>query len=247
MQPTSRGQAPHQPADPWQGGSLTGDVVVETANQRSACLSLMPRWESDMATPKQSEPSLSLDRSQLLMTAAALTAAGTVPSAEAAGGHEFWPSSHRRRNRKHRRPRLGMFAPGPLGKLRKLPQRNIIRAEAGLPLLSIPKELRRMKQVTDAMAFEEFADRHRQAVWEEVLAPVRAARGEPNWRPTRLMEGLAFQAQVGKILRERFKVAQHHRTRVNRLGTLGAIASFIGYDEAPMAARTWHVRTLSKR
>ena len=42
------------------------------------------------------------------------------------------------------------------------------------------------------MAFEEFADRHRQAVWEEVLAPVREARGEPNWRPTRLMEGLAL-------------------------------------------------------
>ena len=65
-----------------------------------------------------------------------------------------------------------------------------------------------MKQVTDAMAFEEFADRHRQAVWEEVLAPMREARGDPHWRPSRLMEGLAFQAQVGKILRERFKVAQ---------------------------------------
>ena len=62
--------------------------------------------------------------------------------------------------------------------------------------------------VEDAMAFEEFADRHRQAVWEEVLGPVREARGEPNWRPTGFMEGMALQAQVGKSFRERFKVAQ---------------------------------------
>jgi hypothetical protein len=62
-----------------------------------------------------------------------------------------------------------------------------------------------MKNVDDAAEFEEFADLHRQAVWEEVLAPVREARGEPNWRPTRSMEGLAFQSRVSKILRERFK------------------------------------------
>ena len=85
-----------------------------------------------------------------------------------------------------------------------------IRQEAGLPLLSIPKELRRMKQAADATAFEQSADRHRQAVWEEVLGPVRADRGETNWRPTRLMEGLAFQAQVGRIFRERFELFQHH-------------------------------------
>jgi hypothetical protein len=82
------------------------------------------------------------------------------------------------------------------------------RAEDGLPLLSIPRELRRMKMVEDAMAFEQFADRHRESVWEEVLAPVREARGEPTWRPTGFMEGMGFQAQVSKVLRERFKVAQ---------------------------------------
>jgi hypothetical protein len=62
-----------------------------------------------------------------------------------------------------------------------------------------------MKQITDAMAFEKFAAIHRQAIWEEALASVREARGEPCWRPTRLMEGLALQAQVSKILRERFE------------------------------------------
>jgi hypothetical protein len=65
-----------------------------------------------------------------------------------------------------------------------------------------------MKQVTDAMAFEEFADRHRQAVWEEVLGSVRETRGEPNWYPSRFLDGLLYQSRVSRILRERFKVAQ---------------------------------------
>lgn len=45
---------------------------------------------------------------------------------------------------------------------------------------------------------------------ELVLGPMREAKGEPNWRPIRWMEGLAFQAQVGKSLRERFELSQHH-------------------------------------
>jgi hypothetical protein len=65
-----------------------------------------------------------------------------------------------------------------------------------------------MKQVTDAMAFEDFAARHRQEVWDEVLAPVRGAKGEPNWYPSRFLDGLLYQSRVSKILRERFKVAQ---------------------------------------
>ena len=60
------------------------------------------------------------------------------------------------------------------------------------------------------MAFEQYADEHRQPVWDEVLAPVREARGEPTWRPTGFMEGMGFQAQVRTILRERFELSQHH-------------------------------------
>ena len=71
--------------------------------------------------------------------------------------------------------------------------------------MPIPQELRRMKMVEGAAAFEEFADRHRQAIWNEVLASARQARGNRQWRPIRLMEGLASQAQVSRILRERFK------------------------------------------
>jgi hypothetical protein len=106
---------------------------------------------------------------------------------------------------------------GTAQKIEEITARNIIRAEARLPLLSVPQELRRMKMVADAMAFEDFADRHRQAIWEEVLAPVREARGEPNWRPTRLLEGYAFQAQVRKALRARFEATR--TSARHKLGT----------------------------
>ena len=89
-------------------------------------------------------------------------------------------------------------------RIEEIVARNRIRAEACLPLLSIPKELRRMKEADDATEFERFAAHHRQAVWDEVLRPVREAKDEPTWRPTRFMEGLAYQARVSKILHERF-------------------------------------------
>jgi hypothetical protein len=158
-----------------------------------------------MATPKQSEPSLGLDRRQLLASAAVITAAGIVPKAEAAQAANPGEVANAAELTTSDVPTWNVCA-GTARKIKEIAARNIIRAEAGLPLLSVPQELRRMKQVTDAMAFEEFAERHRQAVWNEVLGPVRETRGEPNWRPTRLMEGLAFQAQVSKILRERFEV-----------------------------------------
>jgi hypothetical protein len=160
-----------------------------------------------MARPKQSEPSLGLDRRQLLAATAAVAATGIVPNAKSAGAPNSAQAASVTKAWVSETPTLNVCAKT-AQKIEEIAARNIIRAEAGLPLLSIPRELRRMKQVTDAMAFEEFADRHMQAVWDEVLAPVRVARGEPNYRPTRLMEGLAFQAQVSKILRERFKVAQ---------------------------------------
>jgi hypothetical protein len=160
-----------------------------------------------MARPKQSESGLGLDRRQLLASVAVATTAGLAPIAEYAGPAYPAETASEATIPASDVPALNVCA-GTARKIEEIAARNIIRAEAALPLLSIPRELRRMKMVADAMAFEEFAAVHRQAIWEEVLAPVREARGEPNWRPTRLMEGLAFQAQISKILRERFKVAQ---------------------------------------
>ena len=62
-----------------------------------------------------------------------------------------------------------------------------------------------MKEAAEAEEFEAFAEAHRGKVWKEVLAPMREARGDPNWRPTRLLEGMALQAQVNTALRERFR------------------------------------------
>ena len=91
--------------------------------------------------------------------------------------------------------------------------RNRIRQEAQLPLLCIPRELRRMKTASDLAEFVRFAAVHRQAVWDEILAPVREAKGDPYWRPTGMMEGLGYQAQVSKVLRERFRVLQQNEKK----------------------------------
>jgi hypothetical protein len=72
---------------------------------------------------------------------------------------------------------LGNVCASTAQKIEEIAARNIIRAEAKLPLLSIPRELRRMKQVADAAAFEDFADRHRESVWEEVFRPGAGRQG----------------------------------------------------------------------
>jgi hypothetical protein len=158
-----------------------------------------------MATPKQSEPSIGLDRRQLLVTAAGVTAAGIVPKAGPVGATNSAQAASAAKTPVSETPAHNVCA-GTARKIEEVAERNRIREEAGLPLLSISKELRKIKNAEIAAEFEDFADQHRQAVWDEVLAPVREARGEPNWRPTRLMEGLAYQAQVNRILRKRFEV-----------------------------------------
>jgi hypothetical protein len=175
-----------QPADPWQGGFPDRGCGRET--RQTSGLSASP----------------CLDRRQLLASAAAL-GVGNIPGVEtAADVTNSGPAVPVAEIARSETAAWNVCA-GTARKIKEIAARNIIRAEAGLPLLSVPQELRRMKEVADAMAFEEFAGRHRQAVWEEVLEPVRRQRGDPNWHPTRLMEGFAFQAQVNRILRERFK------------------------------------------
>jgi hypothetical protein len=140
---------------------------------------------------------------------AVITATGIAPnantvavtnSAQAASVTKAWVSES---------PALNVCA-STARKIQEIAQRNRIREQAGLPLLSVPSELRKIKNVEIAAASEEFADRHGESVWEEVLAPVREGRREPTWRPTGFMEGLGFQAQISKILRERFDLSQHH-------------------------------------
>jgi len=66
-----------------------------------------------------------------------------------------------------------------------------------------------MKEAADTAEFEAFAAINRQSVLEEVLAPMREAKEQPNWRPIGWMEGLGFETRVSKILHERFIAQQH--------------------------------------
>jgi hypothetical protein len=162
----------------------------------------MQTEEDRMAKPIQPKPTLAMNRRQLLMaTVAATPISGILPPQVAADAVPV--------------PSIPTPEPSPLNvcpatarRIEAIVARNRIREEACLPLLSIPKELRRMKEVADAAKFEAFADAHRSALWDEVLAVKREARGEPNWHPSGWMEGMALQAQISRILRQRFKLSR---------------------------------------
>ena len=107
-----------------------------------------------MATQTQPEPALTLDRRELLASAAVATVAGVIPAelteaakAAAAVNVAAIPGSEP--------PALNVCA-STARHIQEIVARNKIREEAGLPLLSIPKELRRMKQLADATDFDEF-------------------------------------------------------------------------------------------
>jgi hypothetical protein len=72
-------------------------------------------------------------------------------------------------------------------------------------LLSVAKELRRMKTSADEECFRRFAALHLQAVRNNVLKLVRDEKGDPSWRPTGWIVGIAFQARVDEILRHRYQ------------------------------------------
>jgi hypothetical protein len=140
---------------------------------------------------------IAMNRRQLLATVAAIPMSGIVPPQVPADTVPV--------------PSIPTSEPSPLNlctatarRIEEIVARNRIREEACLPLLSIPKELRRMKEAADAAKFEAFADANRDTVWDEVLATKRQGRGEPNWHPSGWMEGIAFQSEVSRILRQRF-------------------------------------------
>ena len=89
-------------------------------------------------------------------------------------------------------------------RLREIAERNLVRQEAGLPLLSVATELRRMKEIADAEKFRNFAEAHRKSVHQKILKRVRRQRGDPQWSPTGVLSGggLWFHARVDEQLRK---------------------------------------------
>src|SRR3974390_2302451 len=96
---------------------------------------------------KSIQPPLSLDRRQLLTSAAVIAATGIVPSYEqvkAATPSELGGSAE---------IQTWNACAGTARKIAEIAKRNQIREEAGLPLLSIAKELRRMKTAEEQAEF----------------------------------------------------------------------------------------------
>ena len=106
------------------------------------------------------------------------------------------------------------FATITILRLREIAERNSIRQEAGLPLLSVPKELRRMKEAADAEKFRAFVEAHRKKVYAKMLRRVRRECGDPNWAPSGVLSGggLWFAAHVDRQTRT------YRRITRNRFG-----------------------------
>jgi hypothetical protein len=151
--------------------------------------------------------SLSINRRQLLTSAAAtVTATAILPDvkfpdvAAAADVLRSSPLTHQ--------AEPANLCAATARRLLEIARRNEIRREAGLPLLSTVKELRRMKEHEDGelrgIEFEQFGAQYQKEVWDAVLRPRREAEGDPNWFPRNWAEGVGYQSDVYKILRERF-------------------------------------------
>jgi hypothetical protein len=148
---------------------------------------------------------LSINRRRLLTAAAAIvTATGIFPDVKPA---DAAAADVLRSSPLTPKTEPANFCAATARRLVEIALRNELRQEAKLPLLSVPKELRRMKKQQELEEFDRFEAAYGKAVWEEVLKARREAEGNPNWRPS-WIEGVRYQTEVYKILREQFYAAR---------------------------------------
>jgi hypothetical protein len=140
-----------------------------------------------------------LSRRQLLSTAATTTVAGIAPNVPF---NAHAKSEIAQQAQALAFPQTHNFSSVTSLRLREIAERNCVRQEAGLPLLSVPKELRRMKDAADAEKFRNFAEAHRKSIYQKMLARVRRQSGDPHWAPTGMLSGggLWFGALVDEQL-----------------------------------------------
>jgi hypothetical protein len=81
-------------------------------------------------------------------------------------------------------------------RLAEIARRQRLRNEFGLPLLSVAKELRRMKTAADTETVERFRDALRELIFQKMLARARRQRGDPAWTPKDFCERWQFSRQV---------------------------------------------------
>src|SRR5580765_2681898 len=91
----------------------------------------------------------------------------------------------------------------------EIEDRNRIRLEASLPLLSVADELRRRNQFERESDFQRFFETSslRKRVEQELLDRIRQVSGNPKWKPTGTLSGggLAFYNQTRRIMKENFE------------------------------------------
>jgi hypothetical protein len=157
--------------------------------------------------------SLKIDRRRLLTSAVAVTMVNIAPIAAYAEAHS--PDAVRTLPQKSEISASDVCA-GTARRLLEIARRNQIREEAGLPLLSVVRELRQMKQREDAhvrrQEFESFQVRHRQAAWDQALSARRATENDPHWQPRTFADGVRYQRESRKILWQQFYLAKSRRS-----------------------------------
>jgi hypothetical protein len=149
-----------------------------------------------------------IDRRQLLTSAATITVAGIAPNIPPTEALTKTGISPTKALASPRTEASGSeFDAVTVLRLREIAERNRIREEAGLPTLSVPKELRRMKEAADTEKFRKFADAHRKRVYNNMLARTRRRGGDPNWAPTGMLSGggMLFNIQIERQARKLYR------------------------------------------
>ena len=142
-----------------------------------------------------------IDRRRLLAVSAAMATASIAPRVTPGAAKAIQQA------RLFEKPALNLSA-NMIRRLAQIEKRNALRQGAGLPLLKVVRELRRMKACEYAQDFEQFAATHEKEIWGQVLKNRREKEGNPNWRPRTLFEGVRYQREVRNVLREKFLAAR---------------------------------------
>lgn len=146
---------------------------------------------------EQAEQAFAINRRRLLTSATAVTAAAIAPplgepgEAAAIQPVPLTPKAPAQ-----------TFSAANAKRLMVIARRNSLRKEAGLPLLSVTKEIRLMKSIETAERFATFSETFRYRVRDKTLARTQRRQNDPDWKPNDKWEGIAFETEVnGRVSR----------------------------------------------
>jgi hypothetical protein len=139
-----------------------------------------------------------IDRRRLLASATATTAAVAFPLGEPGEAAAIQPAPLA--------PEVPaqMFGAANAKRLLEIARRNNLRNEAGLPLLSVSKEIRLMRSVETAERFAKFSEAFRHRIRDKALARTRRWQNDPNWKPKDKWESITFEREVNQRLTRLF-------------------------------------------